>query len=47
MRLIQRLGSQTYDIDLAAARAAGVPVAYQPVTGCIMVAEHMLMQMLA
>jgi len=47
LRLIQRLGSQTYDIDLAAARAVGVPVAYQPVTGCIMVAEHMLMQMLA
>jgi phosphoglycerate dehydrogenase-like enzyme len=47
LRLIQRLGSQTYDIDLEAARAAGVPVCYQPVTGCIMVAEHMLMQMLA
>jgi phosphoglycerate dehydrogenase-like enzyme len=47
LRLIQRLGSQTYDIDVAAARAAGVPVCYQPVEGCIMVAEHMHMQMLA
>jgi len=47
LRLIQRLGSQTYDIDLAAARAAGVPVCFQPVAGCIAVAEHMLLQMLA
>ena len=47
LRLIQRLGSQTYDIDLAAARASGIPVCYLPVRGCIMVAEHMLMQMLA
>jgi phosphoglycerate dehydrogenase-like enzyme len=47
LRLIQRLGSQTYDIDLAAARAAGIPVCYAPVRGCRMVAEHMLMQILA
>ncbi len=47
LRLIQRLGSQTYDIDLEAAREAGVPVCYQPVRTCIMVAEHMLLQMLA
>ncbi len=47
LRLIQRLGSQTYDIDLEAARAAGVPVCYQPVRTCIMVAEHMVLQMLA
>lgn len=47
LRLIQRLGSQTYDIDLAAARAAGVPVCYLPVRSCIMVAEHMIMQMLS
>ena len=47
MRLIQRLGSQTYDIDLAAAKAAGIPVCYTPVWSCLMVAEHMLMQMLA
>ena len=47
LRLIQRLGSRTYDIDLAAARAAGVPVCCRPVPGCIRVAEHMLLQMLA
>jgi phosphoglycerate dehydrogenase-like enzyme len=47
LRLIQRLGSQTYDIDLEAARAARVPVCYEPVTGCIRVAEHMFLQILA
>lgn len=47
LRLIQRLGSQVYDIDLPAAQAANIPVCYAPVRGCIMVAEHMLMQMLA
>ncbi len=47
LRLIQRLGSQTYDIDLAAARAASIAVCFTPVRSCIMVAEHMLMQMLA
>lgn len=47
LRLIQRLGSQTWDVDLAAAQAASIPVCYQPVHGCIMVAEHLLMQMLA
>jgi phosphoglycerate dehydrogenase-like enzyme len=47
LRLIQRLGSLTYDIDLDAARAAGVPVCARPVRTVILVAEHMLMQMLA
>ncbi|MGC8782460.1 MAG: NAD(P)-dependent oxidoreductase [Anaerolineae bacterium] len=47
LRLIQRLGSQTYDIDLEAAQAAGIPVCYLPVRSCIMVAEHMMLQMLA
>ena len=46
LRLIQRLGSLTYDIDLEAARAAGMPVAAWPVETAIMVAEHMLTQML-
>lgn len=46
LRLIQRLGSQTHDIDLEAARAAGVPVCYLPIRTCIMVAEHLMMQML-
>ncbi|NPV55219.1 MAG: hypothetical protein HPY76_00900 [Anaerolineae bacterium] len=47
LELVQRLGSQTYDIDLAAARAAGIPVCYQPIGTTIMVAEHMLLQLLA
>jgi phosphoglycerate dehydrogenase-like enzyme len=47
LRLIQRLGSLTFDIDLDAAREAGVPVSAWPVHGSILVAEHMLMQMLA
>ena len=47
LRLIQRLGSLTYDIDLEAARAASVPVAAWPVRVAIMVAEHMVLQMLA
>jgi phosphoglycerate dehydrogenase-like enzyme len=47
LRLIQRLGSMTYDIDLEAARAAGIPVSAWPVQVCVMVAEHMILQMLA
>lgn len=47
LRLIQRLGSLAYDIDLDAARVAGVPVCTWPIRSVIMVAEHMLMQMLA
>jgi len=47
LRLVQRLGAQTWDIDLAAAGAQGIPVCKAPIHGCVMVAEHMLMQMLA
>ncbi len=47
LRLIQRLGSLAYDIDLEAARMAGVPVATWPVETAIMVAEHMVLQLLA
>ena len=47
LRLIQRLGSLTYDIDLAAATARNIPVCAWPLKGCVMVAEHMLLQMLA
>jgi phosphoglycerate dehydrogenase-like enzyme len=47
LRLIQRLGSLSFDIDLAAARRAGIPVCTQPVMGCVRVAEHMILQMLA
>ncbi len=46
LRLIQRLGSQTWDIDLEAARKAEVIVCRYPVRSCIAVAEHILMQML-
>ncbi len=47
LQLILRLGSMSYDIDLAAAREAGVIVCYQPNTGVIRVAEHVMMQLLA
>jgi phosphoglycerate dehydrogenase-like enzyme len=46
LRLIQRLGRQVWDIDLEAARRAGVPVCCWPIEGCVMVAEHMMLQML-
>ncbi|WP_298981408.1 NAD(P)-dependent oxidoreductase [Caldilinea sp.] len=46
LRLIQRLGRQVWDIDLDAARRAGVPVCCWPIEGCVMVAEHMMLQML-
>ncbi len=46
LRLIQRLGRQTWDIDLDAARRAGVPVCYLPNNGCVMVAEQMMLQIL-
>ncbi len=47
LRLIQRLGSLVHDVDLAAAQQADVAVCTRAVTGCMMMAEHMLMQMLA
>ena len=47
LRLIQRLGSQTYDIDRQAAKAAGIPVCFWPDLGTIAVAEHCMMQTLA
>lgn len=47
LKLIQRLGSLTYDIDLAAAQQAGIAVCYWPVRGVIHVAEHLMMQLLA
>jgi phosphoglycerate dehydrogenase-like enzyme len=46
LKLIQRLGSLTYDIDTAAAQTAGVAVCYWPVGSVIRVAEHLMMQML-
>lgn len=47
LRLIQRLGSQIYDIDLEAARAADVRVCSMPITMTVMVAEHTLTQLLS
>ncbi len=46
LKLIQRLGSQVWDIDTDAARRAGIPVCYLPVKTCKMVAEHMVLMML-
>lgn len=46
LKLIQRLGSQIYDIDLDAAQKAGVNVCYMPITMTVMVSEHILTQML-
>ena len=46
LRLIQRLGRQTWDLDLDAARQAGVPVCTWPINGCVLVAEQMMLQML-
>jgi phosphoglycerate dehydrogenase-like enzyme len=47
LKLIQRLGSQTWDIDLEAARRARIPVCFLPVRTCVLVAEHLILQMLA
>ncbi len=47
LKLIQRLGSQTWDIDLDSARRAGIPVCYLPLATCQLVAEHVVLQMLA
>jgi lactate dehydrogenase-like 2-hydroxyacid dehydrogenase len=47
VKLIVRLGSLYTDIDLEAAKAAGVAVCYWPVESTILVAEHALLQMLA
>lgn len=47
LRLIQRIGTLTFDMDLAAARTAGIPVCVMPIPGVLAVAEHMVWQMLA
>jgi phosphoglycerate dehydrogenase-like enzyme len=46
LKMIERLGSLTHDIDLKAAKSAGVAVCYWPQRGVILVAEHLIMQML-
>ena len=47
LKLIQRLGRFTHDIDLEAARAQGVAVASFPLLVSVLVSEHVLMQVLA
>jgi len=47
LKLIQRLGSLTFDIDLETAAEAGIVVCYWPVENVIRVAEHIVLQMLA
>jgi phosphoglycerate dehydrogenase-like enzyme len=47
LKLIQRIGSLYHDIDLAAARERGIPVAARPIRSVIAVAEQTMMQMLA
>jgi len=46
LRLIQRLGVQPWDIDVDAARQAGIPVCYLPIQTCALVAEHVVLQIL-
>ncbi|HSM54897.1 MAG TPA: NAD(P)-dependent oxidoreductase [Candidatus Sulfomarinibacteraceae bacterium] len=46
LKMILRLGSLTHDIDVEAARKAGVIVTYWPVVPVIRVAEHVVLQML-
>jgi len=46
LKLIQRLGTMVYDIDLKAAADARVAVCTQPIVGVIRVAEHLVMQIL-
>ena len=46
LQLIQRLGSQIYDVDLEAAYKAGIKVCYMPIEMTVMVSEHMLTQLL-
>ena len=47
LRLIQRAGIGYENIDLAAAAAAGIPVAYTPGANAGAVAEHAILLMLA
>lgn len=46
LKLIQRVGALTYDIDLQAAKDAGIVVCSLPVASVMRVAEHTIMQML-
>ncbi len=46
LKLITRLGSRVWDIDLDAARERSIPVCRVPLNSCIQVAEHIIMQIL-
>ena len=46
LKLITRLGSRVWDIDLDTARELEIPVCRLPLNSCIHVAEHIIMQML-
>lgn len=46
LKIIQRLGSLYHDIDVAAAKARGIPVCTRPIRSVIAVAEQMMMQVL-
>ena len=43
LKLIQRLGTQTWDIDHKTAELAGIPVCFWPIPSSIAVAEHVIM----
>ena len=47
LKLIERIGSLYYDIDIAAARERGVAVTTLPIYGVIAVAEQMMMEIMA
>ncbi len=47
LKLIQRIGSLHYDIDIVAAKECGVAVASLPIYGVIAVAEQMMMEIMA
>ena len=47
LEMIVRIGTTTFDIELQAAKSAGVTVCYWPIGGAIRVAEHLMLQMLA
>jgi phosphoglycerate dehydrogenase-like enzyme len=47
LKLILRLGSMTYDIDVETAKAAGIIVCTWPDSGAAAVSEHCVMQLLA
>lgn len=47
LRLVQRLGRFSHDIDVAAVKRAGLPLCYFPLLVSTLVSEHVMMQVLA